>query len=256
MRLSAESVSWSVAPVRILDDVTLSCRDGKVTGLLGPNGSGKSSLLRTLAGQNRPDTGRVVLGEEDVYRLRPRHRARFVALVEQEATTGLGLTVRQVVELGRTPYRSRLATGDRNGTAVVDDAMEVARVAHLADRGWHSLSGGERQRTQLARALAQQPAVLLLDEPTNHLDLRHQLEFLGRVRDLGITVVAALHDLELAAAYCDDVAVLDGGRLVAHGPVTEALTSDLVARVYSVDVTIEPHPAQDRQHVRWNDVIR
>jgi iron complex transport system ATP-binding protein len=255
MRLAAEGVTWAVDRVPILDDVSLGCRPGAITGLLGPNGSGKTTLLRILAGLTRPDDGRVLLDAEDLRRVRPRDRARAVALVEQEATTGLELSVRQVVELGRSPYRSRFSTGDPHGGRVVDEAMETARVAHLAGRSWQTLSGGERQRTHLARALAQQPAVLLLDEPTNHLDLRHQLEFLARVRGLGLTVVAALHDLELAAAYCDDVAVLDAGRLVAHGPVGEVLSPALVAQVYGVDVAVEPHPVHDRPHVRWNGVV-
>jgi iron complex transport system ATP-binding protein len=255
MRLTAESVSWSAGGVPILTDVSIELRPGMVTGLLGPNGSGKTTLLRLLAGLLRPDSGRVVAGDDAVRDLRPRERARMLALVEQEATTGLDLGVRQVVELGRSPYRSRFATGDADGSRVVDNAMALAHVEHLARRSWLTLSGGERQRTQLARALAQQPSVLLLDEPTNHLDLRHQLDFLARVRRLGLTVVAALHDLELAAAYCDDIAVLDQGKLVAHGRVEDVLTSGLVAHVYGVDATVEPHPQHPRRHVRWNGVL-
>lgn len=255
MRITAHQLAWSVDRVPILDAISLDVRPGLVTGLLGPNGSGKTSLLRILAGITRPDAGAVRLEEHDVHRMRPRDRARVLALVEQDASTGWSYTVRQVVELGRSPYRSRFATGDRGGPAVVDAAMATAHVDHLAERTWRTLSGGERQRTHLARALAQEPALLLLDEPTNHLDLRHQLEFLARVRGLGLTVVAALHDLELAAAYCDDVAVLEGGRLVAHGPVTDVLTSGLVAEVYGVDIDVEAHPVHDRPHVRWNGVI-
>jgi iron complex transport system ATP-binding protein len=255
MRLAAAGLTWSAGGRTIVDDVTLAVEAERVTGLLGPNGSGKSSLLRLLAGLERPDSGSVRLGDHDVHRMRARERARVLAFVEQEATTGLDLTVRQVVELGRIPYRSRLAVGDREGTAPVDDALRAAQVEHLAGRGWRTLSGGERQRTHLARALAQQPRTLLLDEPTNHLDLRHQLDFLERVRGLGLTVVAALHDLELAAAYCDDVVVLAEGRVVAHGPVSDVLTSALVAEVYGVDVSIERHPEHDRPHVRWNGVL-
>lgn len=240
----------------ILDRIEVSARAGAVTGLLGPNGSGKSTLLHCLAGVRRPDGGRVLLGADDVHRLPGRERSRRIALVEQEATTTLDLTVRDVVALGRIPHRSRFAPPGAEGAAVVGEAMQVADVAHLADRRWPTLSGGERQRVHLARALAQQPEVLLLDEPTNHLDLGHQLDFLARVRNLGITVVAALHDLELAAGYCDDLIVLDGGRLVADGPVAEVLTADLVARVYGVDVTVERHPLHARQHVRWNGVLR
>jgi iron complex transport system ATP-binding protein len=255
MRLTGEGLTWSAGGAAILDDVSVGCRSGRTTGLLGPNGSGKTTLLRMLAGLARPDRGTVLAGDRDVHAMAPRDRARCLAMVEQEATTTLDLSVRQVVELGRSPYRSRFATGDPEGDRVVRGAMEASRVGALAERRWPTLSGGERQRTQLARALAQQPEVLLLDEPTNHLDLRHQLDFLERVRGLGLTVVAALHDLELAAAYCDDVAVLSGGRLVAHGPVDEVLTSRLVAEVWGVDVSIERHPIQDRLHVRWNGVI-
>jgi iron complex transport system ATP-binding protein len=253
--LTANEVSWQVGGTPILRDVSLTCRPGLVTGLLGPNGSGKTTLLHVLAGLRRPSSGQVHLGADDVHRLRTRVRARSIALVEQDATTGVDLTVREVVDLGRIPHRSRLPGSAGEGADAVDRGLRAAQVEHLAHRSWSTLSGGERQRTHLARALAQEPEVLLLDEPTNHLDLRHQLDFLGRVRGLGLTVVAALHDLELAAAYCDDLAVLDGGRLVTHGPAAEVLTRDLVAEVYGVDVTVEPHPVLPRPHVRWNGVI-
>ncbi|GAA4744533.1 ABC transporter ATP-binding protein [Nocardioides endophyticus] len=253
--LVARDLSWRVGSASILRGVSLTCRPGVVTGLLGPNGSGKTTLLHVLAGLRRPTEGDVRLGTDDVHRMRARARARAIALVEQEASTGVDLTVREVVELGRIPHRSRLPGPDGEGADAVDRGLRAAQVEHLAPRSWGTLSGGERQRTQLARALAQEPEVLLLDEPTNHLDLRHQLDFLSRVRGLGLTVIAALHDLELAAAYCDDLAVLDGGRLVTHGPVAKVLTRDLVAEVYGVDVTVEPHPDLPRPHVRWNGVI-
>jgi iron complex transport system ATP-binding protein len=134
-------------------------------------------------------------------------------------------------------------------------AAAAADVGGLLDRSWTSLSGGERQRVQLARALAQEPDVLLLDEPTNHLELQHQLGFLDTVRGLGVTVVAALHDLELAAAYCDRVAVLRDARLVTHGPVAEALTPAMIGAVFGVDATVERHPRHDRPHIRWNGLL-
>jgi len=255
--LVLQGVSWEpVAGRRVLDEVDLACHTGRVTGLLGPNGSGKTTVLRVAAGLRRPDAGRVSIAGADLARMRPRERARLLALVEQESSTSLDLTVRDVVRLGRTPHRPRFASWrDDEGDAVVESAMATARVGHLAERSWARLSGGERQRTHLARALAQQPRLLLLDEPTNHLDLGHQLDFLARVRELGVSTVAALHDLELAAAYCDDVAVLDHGRVVASGPAAEVLTSDLVERVYAVEADVEPHPRRPRPHVRWNDVL-
>lgn len=252
--LRGVDLSWTVDGHQVLADVSLDCTAGRITGILGPNGSGKTTLLRVLAGLLRPDEGEVWLGEDAVATLRPRERARRLAFVEQHATTVLDLGVREVVELGRVPHRPFLAGRRHADRPVVEEAMAAAGVAHLADRRWATLSGGERQRTQLARALAQQAGVLLLDEPTNHLDLRHQLEFLERVRGSGLTVVAALHDLELAAAYCEDLVVLEAGRVVAGGPTTDVLRPRLVAEVWGVDTTVEPHPSRGGLHVRWNGI--
>ncbi|MFE7190368.1 ABC transporter ATP-binding protein [Kitasatospora sp. NPDC057541] len=261
VELRAEGLRVRVGGATLLDAVSLAFAPGRVTGLLGPNGAGKTTLLRTVAGLTRPSAGRVLLNGEDLHALTARRRAREVAFMEQQADTRLSLPVRQVVELGRTPHRGRWpvpanAAADAHERSVIAGAVAAADVGHLLDRSWPTLSGGERQRVQLARALVQEPGVLLLDEPTNHLDLRHQLGFLGTVRGLGITTVAALHDLELAAAYCDDIAVLRDGRLVAHGPGSEVLTSSMIADVYGVDATVERHPRHDRPHIRWNGLLR
>ncbi|MFE4975652.1 ABC transporter ATP-binding protein [Kitasatospora sp. NPDC056651] len=260
VELRAEGLLVRAGAATLLDSVSLAFRPGRITGLLGPNGAGKTTLLRAVAGLTRPSAGRVLLDGADLHALTARRRARQVAFMEQQADTRLELTVRQIIELGRTPHRGRLpvpadSAAGAHERSVVADAVAAADVGHLLDRSWPTLSGGERQRVQLARALAQEPGVLLLDEPTNHLDLRHQLGFLATVRGLGITTVAALHDLELAAAYCDEVAVLLDGRLVVHGPVADVLTSPTIARVYGVDVTVERHPRHDRPHIRWNGLL-
>lgn len=247
MRLDAQDVTWFRGGRPVLDNVSLKMPAGTVTGLVGPNGSGKTSLLMLLAGLQSPTDGRVLLDTRDVSAIPARERARLVAFLEQAATTSLDLTALQVAELGRIPHR------DRNSTAsMVAEAMAAAHVEHLAGRKWRTLSGGERQRVQLARALAQHPSVLLLDEPTNHLDLGHQLELLRLVRSLGVTTVAALHDLELAAAYCDQLAVLNEGRLVANGVVDDVLDSQLLAQVYGVRAEVERHPLAERVTVVWH----
>jgi iron complex transport system ATP-binding protein len=174
----------------------------------------------------------------DLLALSRRERARRLALVEQDATTELPLTVRSVVALGRTPHESVLGGRDPDAMAAVDEALEVAGVAGFASRDIGSLSGGERQRVLLARALAQRPRILMLDEPTNHLDIAAQLEVLAvlrRLADAGTTVVAALHDLTLAAAHADRVVVLAHGRVVAQGPTMQTLSPALVRAVYGVD---------------------
>jgi iron complex transport system ATP-binding protein len=256
MRVVVDALTWGVKDLTILHDVSADFPAGSVTGLIGPNGSGKTSLLHVLAGLRRPSAGRVEVAGEDLAGWGGRVRARRIALLEQHASTTLDLTVRQVVELGRVPHRGRWPGRLDEGRAEVEDALRLCRVESLVDRRWQTLSGGERQRVQLARALAQEPSLLMLDEPTNHLDLRHQIDFLSTVRDLGITTIAALHDLDLAAAFCDRLVVMRGGHVVAAGPVEDVLTSELVHDVFGVVATVEDHAPAGRRHVVWHDTGR
>lgn len=236
--LVVEGVTVRVGAATLVDDASFGAESGSVTALLGPNGAGKSTLLRAIAGIERPAAGRVSSDGEDLFALGRRERARRLALVEQDAGTELPLTVRAVVGLGRTPHESVLGGRDPDAVTAVDDALEAAGVAGFATRDIGSLSGGERQRVMLARALAQRPRILLLDEPTNHLDIAAQLDVLAVLRrfaDAGTTVIAALHDLTLAAAHADGVVVMSHGKVAAQGPTTETLTPDLVRDVYAVE---------------------
>ena len=235
--LVVSGVTVRAGAATLVDDAGFSAPAGRVTALLGPNGAGKSTLLRAVAGIEHPAAGTVVFDGDDLLALPRRERARRLALVEQEAGTELPLTVRSVVALGRTPFESVLGGRDPDAVATIEDAMQTAGVAGFAHREFTSLSGGERQRVMLARVLAQQPRILLLDEPTNHLDVSAQLEVLELLGDLaraGTTVVAALHDLTLAAAHADTVVVLSHGRVVANGPTAKTLTPKLVRDVYGV----------------------
>jgi iron complex transport system ATP-binding protein len=252
MKVTVDDLDWGIKDLTILHDVSAQFPAGSVTGLIGPNGSGKTSLLHVLAGIRQPTRGQVQVAGEDVHAWPGRVRARRIALLEQHASTSLDLTVRQVVELGRIPHRGRWPGRLDEGRQQVDEAMRLGRVEDLTHRRWQTLSGGERQRVQLARALAQEPSLLMLDEPTNHLDLRHQIDFLSTVRDLGITTIAALHDLDLAAAFCDRLVVMNGGHVVAAGPVADVLSADLVQEVYGVRTTIDRHDAANRLHVVWH----
>jgi iron complex transport system ATP-binding protein len=232
--LEARQVVWHRGGALVVDAVSLRPTPGATIGLLGPNGSGKSSLLRLLGGAAKPDSGTVLLDGRELSALSRRDVARAVAAVSQHAHTDTDIRVRDVVRLGRIPHRGLLgATGSRDELAVAV-ALEHTGLTDKADRLWHTLSGGERQRVHIARALAQEPRELLLDEPTNHLDIRHQLELLSLVTRLPVTTVVALHDLNLAATFCDEVIVLDRGRAVAGGPPTEVLTARLIAQVYGV----------------------
>jgi iron complex transport system ATP-binding protein len=240
--IAATGLSWSVKRNPLLDSVDLDAHDGKNVGLLGPNGSGKTTLLRLLAGLRRPDTGTIHYDDTNLRDFPRRTLARRLAIVEQDISTSDNLTVRQVVELGRTPFRGRFDALTDADERIIDAALERVDIADKQDQSWHTLSGGEKQRTQLARALAQQPREILLDEPTNHLDIRHQLDLLELLRSLDVTCVIALHDLNLAARYCDHLLVLDHGRVAAAGDPSMVLTPDLVRTVYEVDTLIDREP--------------
>ncbi|WP_047867682.1 ABC transporter ATP-binding protein [Nocardiopsis sp. RV163] len=240
--LEANGVTWSVDRTRILDGVSIRARSDEVLAVLGPNGAGKTSLLRILAGLRRPDAGTVLLGGEPVRSLPRRAVARRVAIVEQSPEVHTDITVDDAVALGRTPYRGTFAGLDGADRAAIERALALTGMRAYRSRSWRTLSGGERQRAQLARALAQQPEVIVLDEPTNHLDIRYQLDVLALLRSLDMTVVTALHDLNLAARYCDRVAVLHAGRIAATGAPAAVLTPGLVRSVYGVQAVVDTSP--------------
>ena len=240
----------------IIDDVDCTVPAAAVGALLGPNGAGKSTLLHLIAGVERAEAGAARLGDRDLAALRRRERARVVALAEQDVQDAPGLRVSEVVALGRTPYLGAFAGPGDLDRSVVRRCLEDAGLVGLADREYATLSGGERQRVNLARALAQEPQLLLLDEPTNHLDVHAQLTMLGLLRELargGLTVLAALHDLSLAASYADHVIVLSAGRVVAAGDPRDVLTPGLIRDVWGVEAHVLAHPMTGRPLIAYSE---
>ncbi|MCL7376674.1 ABC transporter ATP-binding protein [Streptomyces sp. 35G-GA-8] len=250
MTLSADHVSRTADGRPILDGVSLAPLPGAMTGLLGPNGSGKSTLLRLLAGVLTPSGGVVTLDGSPLDGLRRRDIARRVAVVEQQADTLVELSVVDVVRLGRVPHRRPWYPPTSADERAVTAALERTGLGDRASQPWSTLSGGERQRVQIARALAQEPRELLLDEPTNHLDIQHQLDLLTLVAELGVTSVVALHDLNLAAMFCDRIVLLRRGRVVAAGTPRQVLTEDRIAEVYGVKVAVTEPGEDGRPHIR------
>ncbi|WP_250446246.1 putative F420-0 ABC transporter ATP-binding protein [Actinotalea sp. C106] len=249
MSLHLDHLAWSVDGRLVVDDVDCTPPRGALTGLLGPNGAGKSSLLRLVAGVQHAAHGAALLDGTDLLTMPRRARARRVALVEQESSATAPLSVREAVLLGRTPHASRWGGFTGQDHAAATRAIHEAGVQALADRRLATLSGGERQRVHLARALAQEPDLLLLDEPTNHLDVHAQLDTLAAVAGLtarGVTVLAALHDLNLAAAACDHLVLLEAGRVVATGPVAAVLRPEVLEPVYQVRCLVLDHPETGR----------
>ncbi|SEG80590.1 iron complex transport system ATP-binding protein [Actinacidiphila yanglinensis] len=245
--------------VDVVHGAALTLRPAEVTALVGPNGSGKSTLLRTLARLQQPRTGTLTLdrGTEaavDGTALSTRAFARRVALLTQGRPTPSGLSVRDVVEFGRYPYRGRWGRPDPGGTAAVDRALGLTGLEELAGRGVDHLSGGQLQRVWLAGCLAQETGVLLLDEPTTYLDLRYQVELLDLIRDLaddhGIAVGVVLHDLDQAAAVADRVALLHQGRIVADGTPEDVLTPHRLTEVYGIRIDVDTDPVTGRPRTR------
>ncbi|MCG3268334.1 ABC transporter ATP-binding protein [Yoonia sp. I 8.24] len=234
--LAVNEVSW--APHKsdqpVLHPTSFSVDAGRVLGVVGPNGAGKSTLLRLLYRFQKPQMGQVRVGGQDIWAMNARDSAKQVAAVLQEQASAFGLTVREIVRLGRTPHRSGFAASGAGDEQIVHAVLEKLSLHPLADRNFGTLSGGERQRVMVARALAQEPQVLILDEPTNHLDVRHQLEVVSLIQNLGLTIVVSLHDLNMAAGVCDDVLVLKDGHPQGFGPPQTLLTDALVSHTFRV----------------------
>lgn len=241
--LQVQGVSFRTSAGRtLLDRVDAEARPGSTVGVVGPNGSGKTTLLRCVYGTLNPSAGQLLLDGRDLGAFGAKQRAQHIATVPQDGGDGFGLTVREVVAMGRSPHKRFWESDGPADRQLVQDALTQVGAAELAGRPFGELSGGERQRALVARALVQQPELLVLDEPTNHLDVRYQWEVLSLVCDLGTTNLIALHDLNLAAYYCDRLYVLDGGRLAASGPPHEVLTEQLLQEVYGVRAEVTVHP--------------
>jgi iron complex transport system ATP-binding protein len=247
--LDLEGLSVDIGRRRIVSDIDLSVPTGAFVGLLGPNGSGKSTLLKTLYRINRPSSGRVLLDGRDLLAQRPRDVAKRLSVVAQETVVEFDFTCLEMVMIGRIPHKRRLERDSDHDRRIAVEALERVGCDHLAHRSFITLSGGEKQRVLIARSLAQETDHLVLDEPTSHLDIRYQVEILELVNHLGITVLAALHDLSLAALFCDVVYLLADGRVVASGPPADVITSETVRHAYGADVLIIKHPESGRPHL-------
>ncbi|MEM6529324.1 MAG: heme ABC transporter ATP-binding protein [Chloroflexota bacterium] len=232
-------------------DVSLTVTPGEILAVVGPNGAGKSTVLKVLAGEIGTHGGSVTVGKQELSTWRKRDLARVRAVLPQRSSLSFGFAAREVVLMGRTPHLKGGETYEDH--RIVDDAMQLTRTEHLADRTYTTLSGGEQQRVQLARVLAQiwegdAPRYLLLDEPTNNLDLSHQHSTLAIARQFtrrGVGVLAILHDLNLAAQYADSIVVLKDGAVLAEGTPSSVLTPETIGKTYNIPVIVQQHPQMD-----------
>lgn len=240
--ISFSSVDVFRGSSHILKEIGLSADAGELIILIGPNGSGKTTLLRTLAG-HLAYSGSITLGGRELRSWKPAELAQSLAFVRQALPISFDFSSKEMVLLGRSPHKSLLESYSKHDVELVQTIMDDLDLTGMEDRSILELSGGERQRVLLAQALAQETSIILLDEPTTHLDVHHKYDFLSRVKGYarkGKTVIAAVHDLQLAAQYADRIVVLESGRVANDGASSEVLTADLISSVFRInaDVTV------------------
>ena len=238
MNVKAEDIKLSYGAEAILKGVSMEAGNREFVGLIGPNGSGKSTLLKCVYRVLSPDKGAVFLDGKPLKDMNYRTSARSLGVVAQHNYYNFDFSVREVVLMGRSPHKKALERDNAEDYAIVAEALKKVGMADFAARSFSTLSGGEQQRVILARALAQQTPCLILDEPTNHLDITHQLQLLKIVKQLDVTVISAIHDLNIAAMFCDRLYVLKNGGIVAEGTPREVLTRELIREIYEVESDI------------------
>lgn len=242
MEIQAKELCVTLGGSEILRGAGLQAGAGELVGVIGPNGSGKSTLLKCIYRVLAPTGGAVYLDGRPLKEYTYKQSARRVAVVAQHNYYNFDFSVRDVVLMGRSPHKRAMERDHAGDYRIVDEALRTVGMAEMAGRSFSTLSGGEQQRVILARALAQQTPCLILDEPTNHLDIKYQLQMMDLVRGLGRTVIAAVHDLNIAAMYCDRLYAVKEGRIVGQGRPRELLTPDFIRRVYEVEAEVLPRP--------------
>ncbi|ATP38690.1 iron ABC transporter [Solibacillus sp. R5-41] len=247
--IQLQDLEFSIAEKAILRNLSLTIEEGKFIGIIGPNGSGKTTMLKMLYRHLKQTSGSVTLHEKEIWDISPKKLAQQMAVVSQESPVLFDFTVKDLVMMGRTPYKKWLSSDNVEDFKIVEECMALSNVTHLADRTFVHLSGGEKKRVMLARALAQKAKILVLDEPTNHLDIEHQLHLMDLVKDLPITIITALHDLNLAAAYCDEVIVMKDGTLYGQGTPKQVFTEQTMLEVFRVHVGVSTNPFTDKLHL-------
>ncbi|MBZ6496694.1 ATP-binding cassette domain-containing protein [Haloterrigena longa] len=250
--VTIDDCSLAFGDLSVLEGISLTIDPGEFVGIIGPNGAGKTTLLRAISGALEPDSGTVRIDGVDVHGVSSRASSRLVSVVPQDTSLSFSFPVRDVVEMGRHPHRSRFSSPGPEDRAAVERALERTRTAEFAGRPIDEISGGQRQRVVLARAIAQETPAMVLDEPTASLDINHQVETLELVRELvaeGRTVVAAIHDLDLAARYCDRLVLLADGAVSRDGSPSNVLTGDALADSFDANAVVTPNPVTGTETV-------
>lgn len=240
--IEANNVSWGIKNNAILKHINLHIQRGKFVGLIGPNGAGKSSLLRCLYRFNQPDSGEVKFNTVNIWQLKSDEYAKQVAVVLQESPSQFDLSLFDVVALGLTPHKTLFSSTTQADRKKIIEAINRVGLESHSEQLFESLSGGEKQRALIARAIVQQPQLLIMDEPTSHLDVKYQIQVMELAKSLGVTVFASFHDLNLAAAMCDELVVIKNGKIISQGTPVEVINETMLSSVFGVCAQVTRHP--------------
>lgn len=251
MKLDAKNVSVSIAGTTIVRNLSIEVPDLKFSALLGANGSGKTTLLRSIYRTQKMDSGIVRLDDKDITHFSDKKLARNMAVMGQFNQINFDYTVLDIALMGRYPFNSLLEQERERDYEIALDALDKVGMKSYRDRNFQSLSGGEKQRVVLARALTQSPKILILDEPTNHLDIRYRLEILSIIKELHVTVLAALHDLSLAAQFCDHLYLMKQGEIVTQGQPQAVMTPENLRRIFDVEACVYPSPVNGKLMIQY-----
>lgn len=251
MRIKIENLRYSYGGKNAVEDICLHVNNGEFVGLIGPNGSGKSTVLKNIYRALKPDSGSITLDGEDLLTMPYKKSAQKMAVVGQENDVPFDFRVEEIVAMGRSPRKRLFDIDTAEDRHMVHHALEHLGMEDMAKRSYLNLSGGEKQRVLLARAVAQESDFFVLDEPTNHLDISYQLEIFDYIKRLNITVLAAIHDLNMAALYCDRLYVLKDGRIVLSGTPEDVLTAENIFEVYGVHSTVSKNPENGKLAISY-----
>ncbi|WP_297713779.1 heme ABC transporter ATP-binding protein [Clostridium sp.] len=249
MNIKAENINITLEKNNILKGINIEVDNKEVVGIIGPNGSGKSTLLKCIYMVLKPNDGAILLDNVDIKDMTVKESSKRLAVLSQHNNYNFDFTVKDIVLMGRSPHKKFMERDNKEDYDIVNEALKKVDMFEFKDRSFQSLSGGEQQRVILARALAQQPQCLILDEPTNHLDIKYQLQLMRIVKGLGIEVIAAIHDLNIAAMYCDKIYVLKDGEIIKNGKPKDVLTQELIKDVYEVDSEVIVN--EERVHISY-----
>ena len=251
IKIKVENLKFSIDKKEILKDISFEVPKGSFVGIIGPNGCGKSTLLKNIYRLYKPNSGRIILDNKDLSKMKDKDCAKKIAVLAQESNSQFDFTVEQIVKMGRYPYKSVFEDYSKRDIQMVKDMLEKVGLNNYSDRSFSNLSGGEKQRTLIARALVQNTDFLILDEPTNHLDIGYQIQLMDLIKSLNITTLSAIHDMNLASMYCDYLIVMKDGQIRDFGKVKDVINSNMLKEIFGVNAYVGVNPINNKLQVSF-----